>query len=64
MLTDRPLSRFVECEKWRQDTKLDDVVPTWEYPEKEDMFKYYPQYYHGTDKVCEIGGWKLHLPLR
>jgi len=26
-------------------------VETWEYPEKEEMFKYYPQYYHKTDKV-------------
>ena len=44
-------SRFVDCEKWREEIKLDDTVPTWEYPEKEDMFKYYPQYYHKTDKV-------------
>jgi len=27
------------------------VVPNWEYPEKEQVFKYYPQYYHKTDKV-------------
>jgi hypothetical protein len=27
------------------------VLPNWEYPEKEQVFKYYPQYYHGTDKV-------------
>ncbi|KAK3689597.1 CRAL-TRIO domain-containing protein [Podospora appendiculata] len=53
---------FVECEKWREDTKLDDVVPTWEYPEKEAMFKYYPQYYHKTDKdgrpvyIEQLGG--------
>lgn len=26
-------------------------MPTWEYPEKKDMFKYYPQFYHKTDKV-------------
>jgi hypothetical protein len=43
--------RFIDCEKWRQETKLDDTVPSWEYPEKEEMFKYYPQYYHKTDKV-------------
>jgi len=41
---------FVDCEKWRKETNLDDTVPTWEYPEKEKMFKYYPQYYHKTDK--------------
>lgn len=43
--------RFVDCEKWRKDTGLDEAVPTWEYPEKEEIFKYYPQYYHKTDKV-------------
>lgn len=43
--------RFVDCEKWRKETKLDETVPTWEYPEKEELFKYYPQYYHKTDKV-------------
>ncbi|KAK4642478.1 cytosolic factor, phosphatidylinositol/phosphatidylcholine transfer protein [Podospora bellae-mahoneyi] len=41
---------FIECEKWRQETNLDDVVPNWDYPEKEEVFKYYPQYYHKTDK--------------
>ncbi|ETS85252.1 Sec14 cytosolic factor [Pestalotiopsis fici W106-1] len=41
---------FVDCEKWRADTKLDETVPTWEYPEKEELFKFYPQYYHKTDK--------------
>ncbi|KAK1766483.1 sec14 cytosolic factor, partial [Phialemonium atrogriseum] len=41
---------FVECENWRKETNLDEVVPTWEYPEKEEVFKYYPQYYHKTDK--------------
>jgi len=41
---------FVDTEKWRQETNLDDTVPTWEYPEKEAVFKYYPQYYHKTDK--------------
>ncbi|KAJ0117253.1 sec14 cytosolic factor [Diaporthe amygdali] len=40
---------FVDSEKWRKDTKLDELLPTWEYPEKEQIFQYYPQYYHGTD---------------
>ena len=42
---------FVECEQWRKDSKLDEILPNWDYPEKEKMFKYYPQYYHKTDKV-------------
>ncbi|KAH8673346.1 phosphatidylinositol-phosphatidylcholine transfer protein [Xylariales sp. PMI_506] len=41
---------FVECEQWRAETKLDETVPTWDYPEKEELFKFYPQYYHKTDK--------------
>lgn len=53
---------FVECEKWREEIKLDDTVPVWEYPEKKDMFKYYPQYYHKIDKdgrpvyIEQLGG--------
>ena len=45
------MTRFVDTEKWRAETKLDDLVATWEFPEKAAMFKYYPQYYHKTDKV-------------
>lgn len=42
---------FVDTEKWREETHLDEILPNWDYPEKEQMFKYYPQYYHKTDKV-------------
>jgi hypothetical protein len=45
------LFRFVDCENWREELNLDDLVPVWDYPEKEALFKYYPQYYHKTDKV-------------
>ncbi|KAK0649405.1 CRAL-TRIO domain-containing protein [Cercophora newfieldiana] len=57
---------FVDCEKWRKETNLDDTVPTWEYPEKEAIFKFYPQYYHKTDKdgrpvyIEKLGG--IDLP--
>ncbi|KAK4218412.1 CRAL-TRIO domain-containing protein [Rhypophila decipiens] len=53
---------FVDCEKWRQETDLDNVIAAWEYPEKEEVFKYYPQYYHKTDKdgrpvyIEQLGG--------
>lgn len=46
-------TRFVECEEWRTRTKLDETVPTWEYPEKPEISKYYKQFYHKIDKV----GW-------
>ncbi|RDL32537.1 Uncharacterized protein BP5553_08993 [Venustampulla echinocandica] len=41
---------FVDCEKWRKETQLDELVRTFDYTEKEEVFKYYPQYYHKTDK--------------
>ncbi|RYP36413.1 hypothetical protein DL767_003376 [Monosporascus sp. MG133] len=41
---------FVNCEKWRKETKLDELLPTWDYPEKPEVAKYYKQFYHKTDK--------------
>jgi len=41
----------MDCEEWRVASKLDEAVPTWDYPEKEELMKYYLQYYHKTDKV-------------
>ncbi|KAK2802224.1 cytosolic factor, phosphatidylinositol/phosphatidylcholine transfer protein [Emmonsiellopsis sp. PD_5] len=41
---------FVECEKWRKEFKTDELVHTFDYPEKAQVFEYYPQYYHKTDK--------------
>ncbi|KAH6847295.1 CRAL-TRIO domain-containing protein [Chaetomium sp. MPI-CAGE-AT-0009] len=57
---------FVECEAWRKETNLDEVLPTWDYPEKTEIFKYYPQYYHKTDKdgrpvyIEQLGGIDLN----
>jgi len=43
---------FVDCEKWRSEFGggVDELVKTFKYTEKEQIFKYYPQYYHKTDK--------------
>ncbi|KAJ5103991.1 Sec14 cytosolic factor [Penicillium argentinense] len=41
---------FVHCEKWRKEFGTDNLPATFEYPEKPEVFKYYPQYYHKTDK--------------
>jgi len=41
---------FVDCEKWRNEFGTDDLARTFEYPEKAQMFEFYPQYYHKTDK--------------
>lgn len=43
--------RFVDTEKWRKETNLDETVPIWDYPEKPEIAKYYKQFYHKTDKV-------------
>lgn len=43
--------RFVECEAWRKDIQLDELLPTWDYPEKPEIQRYYQQYYHKNDKV-------------
>jgi hypothetical protein len=41
----------VDCEAWRKDFNLDDLVRNFEFTEKPQVFEYYPQYYHKTDKV-------------
>ncbi|KAJ5609062.1 Cellular retinaldehyde binding/alpha-tocopherol transport [Penicillium herquei] len=41
---------FVACEKWRKEFGTDELPATFEYKEKADVFKFYPQYYHKTDK--------------
>ena len=37
---------------------MDDLVRNFDYKEKPDVFKYYPQYYHKIDKV-----WRSPLAL-
>lgn len=46
------VDRFEECEKWRKDFGggVDNLVRTFDYKEKPQVFAYYPQYYHKTDK--------------
>jgi len=36
---------------WRKEFGTDDLPRTFEYTEKAQVFEYYPQYYHKTDKV-------------
>lgn len=45
-------SRFIDCEKWRKEFGVDDLVRNFDYKEKPKVFEYYPQYYHKTDKVA------------
>ena len=64
------IARFVDTEKWRKDIKLDELVPTWDYPEKADIEKYYKQFYHKVDnvrvmslKAVNLGGCCSEPPL-
>lgn len=44
---------FIECEKWRKEFGVDDLVRNFDYKEKPQVFEYYPQYYHKTDKASQ-----------
>ncbi|KAL8243863.1 hypothetical protein R6Q59_010121 [Mikania micrantha] len=41
---------FVNNEKWRKEFGTDELIHTFDYKEKPQLFQYYPQYYHKTDK--------------
>jgi len=41
---------FIKNEQWRKEFGTDDLVRHFEYKERPQMFQYYPQYYHKTDK--------------
>ncbi|EXJ60218.1 hypothetical protein A1O7_04370 [Cladophialophora yegresii CBS 114405] len=41
---------FIKNEQWRKEFGTDDLVRTFDYKERPQMFEYYPQYYHKTDK--------------
>ncbi|KAI9373711.1 CRAL-TRIO domain-containing protein [Aspergillus egyptiacus] len=41
---------FIASETWRKDLGTDDLARDFNYVEKPEVFKYYPQYYHKTDK--------------
>ncbi|ORX94460.1 CRAL-TRIO domain-containing protein [Clohesyomyces aquaticus] len=44
---------FMDCEKWRREyagVGVDELVRTFDYKERPEVFKYYPQFYHKTDK--------------
>ncbi|ODQ56558.1 Sec14 cytosolic factor [Saitoella complicata NRRL Y-17804] len=53
---------FLNCEKWRREFGVDEIAKNFQYPEKEAVSKYYPQYYHKTDKdgrpvyIEQLGG--------
>lgn len=42
---------FTDSEKWRKEFNVDELYRTFDYKEKEEVDKVYPQFYHKTDKV-------------
>ena len=57
---------FENCEKWRKDYGTDTILQDFHYDEKPLIAKFYPQYYHKTDKdgrpvyFEELGAVNLH----
>ncbi|KIK59921.1 hypothetical protein GYMLUDRAFT_43987 [Collybiopsis luxurians FD-317 M1] len=47
---------IIDCEKCRKEFGVDDIVKNFDFPEKEEVDKYYLQFYHKMDKVygCPI----------
>ena len=41
---------YENCEKWRKEFGVDSIFEDFHYDEKPLVAKYYPQYYHKTDK--------------
>ncbi|KAJ7123164.1 CRAL-TRIO domain-containing protein [Mycena epipterygia] len=41
---------FINNEKWRKEMDVDGIVKNFEFPELPIVDKYYPQYYHKSDK--------------
>ncbi|KIY52580.1 hypothetical protein FISHEDRAFT_35007 [Fistulina hepatica ATCC 64428] len=41
---------LLNAEQWRKDFGVDEIVSSFNFPEKEQVNKYYPQYYHKMDK--------------
>jgi hypothetical protein len=50
-------NRFEDSEKWRKEyagVGVEELVRTFDYKERPEVFQYYPQYYHKTDKVSNL----------
>ncbi|KAF9581492.1 cytosolic factor, phosphatidylinositol/phosphatidylcholine transfer protein [Lunasporangiospora selenospora] len=41
---------FVDCETWRRENKVDDLIHSFVFEEEEAVRKCYPRYYHNIDK--------------
>jgi len=41
---------LLSAEQWRKDEKVEELARTFEFTERKEVIKYYPQYYHKIDK--------------
>jgi len=41
---------LIAAEQWRKDFGVNDIIENFDFKEKREVDKYYPQYYHKTDK--------------
>ncbi|KAJ3129326.1 cytosolic factor, phosphatidylinositol/phosphatidylcholine transfer protein [Nowakowskiella sp. JEL0407] len=41
---------FLDCEAWRKEFKVEEIVASFAYGERLEVGKIYPRYYHKTDK--------------
>ncbi|KAJ3333471.1 cytosolic factor, phosphatidylinositol/phosphatidylcholine transfer protein [Blyttiomyces sp. JEL0837] len=48
-----PLAKkmWTECEQWREDYQTDTIITTLDFPEYPIVKKFYPRFYHKTDKI-------------
>ncbi|THU80021.1 CRAL/TRIO N-terminal domain-containing protein [Dendrothele bispora CBS 962.96] len=42
---------LLSAEQWRKDFGVDEIMKSFDFKEKEEVDKYYPQFYHKTDAV-------------
>jgi hypothetical protein len=41
---------LLDCEQWRKEFKVDELVASFTFPENDLVWEFYPRYYHKTDK--------------
>ncbi|KAJ1547968.1 cytosolic factor, phosphatidylinositol/phosphatidylcholine transfer protein, partial [Nowakowskiella sp. JEL0078] len=42
---------FADCESWRAEFKVEEIVNSFVYTERKEVHSIYPRYYHKTDKI-------------
>ena len=47
----RAAQMLEDCEKWREERKVDDLVANFKYPEIKEIHELLPRYFHKTDKL-------------